>query len=219
MRTGGPWLAVTVVVLTAGCGGHHLQTREPMTVTDGAAPDGGAGTGDDAATNVVDALPPDSDALSAPYRPRLSTRPSRAAGPRMPAASCRPLSATALRCSLLTARWWCYARTASRGYTAEGSRRPATDGRAAALVTAPDGTALTGDLEGSTIVLKPVGQATARFQFPVPSGISCGRSWAFSLAGDYFLAHGGGASCLWRAVDGGFVVSFAANATAGGRSR
>jgi hypothetical protein len=90
-----------------------------------------------------------------------------------------------------------------RTYDASGSRPLAADGPASFLVNAPDGAVLAGSATATEIVLRPIDATAARFTFTVPAGANtCSPKRAFSVGGDYFLAYGGGSTCVWRSTAG-----------------
>ena len=96
-----------------------------------------------------------------------------------------------------------------RLYDASGALRAATSGPANFLVSAPDGAPLVGTIEPSGIVLKPIGSPTARFTFAPAPIAACGKTFAFSVDGDYLFTFGQGTTCVWRTSTQAFVGSVA----------
>ncbi|MEO5768027.1 MAG: hypothetical protein ABIS92_06715 [Polyangia bacterium] len=206
MFTGSRSLTTTILALTVGCGGRHPQTPGTTTGADAAA-DAAAPDGDEAApSTALDAVTPSSDAAPPSTVPPVDPEVSR----RWAWSPCGQLSPAPIdSAGVFAADGTMVVRSEDgtiRGYAPNGARRPGLDGTAGFLLVAPDGTTLTGVVTGPTIVLQSVGSTTARFQFNVPEGMGCGHTYGFSVGGDYFLAHGGGPSCIWRTADGGFVA-------------
>lgn len=86
-----------------------------------------------------------------------------------------------------------------RTYDSSGTIRLGADGPAAFLINGPDGVVLAGEATDTEIVLRPIGATAARFTFAIPPGANtCGPKRAFSVGGEYFLAYGGGSTCVWR---------------------
>lgn len=94
-----------------------------------------------------------------------------------------------------------------RVYDHSGAVQPGSDGPADFLIAAPDGAVLAGRLTPSSIVLSPIGSQAARYTFAVPSGASCGMTFAFSSSGAYLLGRGHAGACVWRAADQAFVAA------------
>ena len=96
-----------------------------------------------------------------------------------------------------------------RLYDGSGALRAAASGPANFLVSAPDGAPLVGTIEPSGIVMKPIGSPTARFTFAPAPIATCGKTFAFSVDGDYLFTFGQGTTCVWRTSTQAFVGSVA----------
>jgi len=88
-----------------------------------------------------------------------------------------------------------------------GALRAASSGPASFLVSAPDGAPLAGTIEPAGIVLRPIGSPAARFTFAPAPIATCGKTFTFSVAGDYLFTAGEGTTCIWRTSTQAFVGS------------
>jgi len=208
MRTPRLWLA-TVLAVATGCGGRRLE-QGPPPVGDAAVPEAGPPSMEvDAAPDQTDAAPDPSDAAPEvatpiPIDPEVSRRWTwHACGQILPAVI--DSEAVYGADGTLVVRG---ADGMTRSYDEKGVRRPETDGPVASLITAPDGTAVVLAETPASLVLRSPGAAMARFTFSLPPSTLCGKQHAFSNTGEYFLAHGRGASCIWRVDDGALIASF-----------
>jgi len=98
----------------------------------------------------------------------------------------------------------------ARLHDSAGALQTASSGPASFLVSAPDGAPLVGTIEPSersAIVLKPIGSPTARFTFAPAPIATCGKTFAFSVDGDYLFTFGQGTTCVWRTSTQAFVGS------------
>jgi WD40 repeat protein len=96
-----------------------------------------------------------------------------------------------------------------RRYDPSGRLQSTSNGAADLLLAAPGGLPLTGSITSSAIVMTPIGATAPRFTFALPAGSTCGRLLAFSASGDYLLAYGAGAACVWRTSDQALVSNVA----------
>jgi hypothetical protein len=96
-----------------------------------------------------------------------------------------------------------------RLYDAAGLLQSTSTGSADFMIAAPDGALLTGTITSSAIVMTPIGAPAPRFTFGLPAGATCGPMFAFSAPGDYLLAYGAGAACVWRTSDQSLVAHVA----------
>lgn len=95
-----------------------------------------------------------------------------------------------------------------RVHESTGARAGSSSGvQADFLVTAADGSVLSGRSTGAGIALTPVGESTPSIVLPeAPAGV-CGSQFAMSADGAHVLATDPGLACAWRVSDSSFVGS------------
>jgi WD40 repeat protein len=205
------WIVTVVAVAAAVGAGAGCRQRKPLGASsyDGGLSDlsiGSDGPPGNADTTVPDGGAPPDGPASTDVPPPVDPQISRA----WTWQPCGTIASDGADLAALFDREGNIAVLGARGvrlYDAAGALRGATSGPANFLVSAPDGAPLEGTIEPSGIVMKPIGSPTARFTFaPAPIG-TCGKTFAFSVDGDYLFTFGQGTTCIWRTSTQAFVGS------------